>query len=58
MPDIDPVVILVATVVCFALGAVYYAVLSTRLAELSGTAGSDVKARRWGLWSRSCAAWS
>jgi amino acid permease len=49
MPDIDPVVILVATVVCFALGAVYYAVLSTRLAELSGTAGSDVKAPPWAL---------
>jgi hypothetical protein len=49
MPDIEPVVILVATVVCFALGAVYYAVLSTRLAELSGTAGSDVKAPPWAL---------
>jgi amino acid permease len=49
MPDIDPVVILVATVVCFALGAVYYAVLGTRLAELSGTAGSDVKAPPWAL---------
>jgi amino acid permease len=49
MPDIDPVVILVATVVCFALGAVYYAVLGTRLAELSGTAGSHVKAPPWAL---------
>jgi amino acid permease len=49
MPDIDPVVILVATVVCFALGAVYYAVLSPRLAELSGTAGSGVKASPWAL---------
>jgi amino acid permease len=49
MPDIDPVVILVATVVCFALGAVYYGVLGTRLAELSGAAGSDVKAPPWAL---------
>jgi len=49
MPDIDPVVILVATAVCFALGAVYYAILSTRLAELSGTAGSDVKAPPWAV---------
>ena len=49
MPDIDPVVILVATVACFALGAVYYGVLGTRLAELSGAAGSDVKAPPWAL---------
>jgi hypothetical protein len=49
MPDIDPVVILVATAVCFALGAVYYGVLGTRLAELSGAAGSDVKAPPWAL---------
>ena len=49
MPDIDPVVILVATAVCFALGAVYYGVLGTRLAELSGAAGSGVKAPPWAL---------
>src|SRR5262245_19061041 len=49
MPDIDPVVILVATVVSFVLGAAYYAVLGARLAEGRGAAGADVKAPPWAL---------
>jgi hypothetical protein len=49
MPDIDPVVILVATAVSFVLGAVYYAVLGARLAEVRGAAGADVKAPPWAL---------
>jgi uncharacterized protein DUF1761 len=43
MPDINLVVVLVATVLSFVLGAVYYAVLGTRLAEVSDAAASDVK---------------
>jgi hypothetical protein len=49
MPDIDIVLIFVATTLCFVLGVVYYGVLGAQLTRVSDAAGSDVKAPPWAL---------
>ena len=47
MPDLNFVVVLVATVLCFVLGAVYYGVLGGRLAEVSAAAASGAGPAPW-----------
>src|SRR5262245_14468122 len=49
MPDVDLVVILVATALCFFLGAAYYVALGTQLARVSDAAGSEVKVLSWAM---------
>jgi amino acid permease len=49
MPDIDLVLIPVATTLCFVLGAVYYVVLGARLAQVSDAARSGVRTPSWAL---------
>jgi hypothetical protein len=49
MPDIDIVLILVATTLCFVLGVVYYVVLGAQLTRVSDAAGSEVKAPPWAI---------
>ena len=45
MPDVDLVIVPIATVVAFVLGAVYYLVLGNRLVMAGGTAATS----RWSL---------
>jgi hypothetical protein len=49
MPDLDLVVVLVATVVLFALGAGYYAVLGDRLARVSAAAAAGAQMPPWAI---------
>jgi uncharacterized protein DUF1761 len=47
MPELDAVQVLVATALCFALGAAYYAVLGDRLAAARGAGAAPVAMRWW-----------
>jgi hypothetical protein len=47
MPDLNLWAVLVATVLAFVLGAAYYAVLGSRLAEVGGAAASDSTTPWW-----------
>ena len=41
MPEVDVLAVLASTVVAFLLGAAYYAVLGSKLAEVSAAAAAD-----------------
>jgi hypothetical protein len=45
----DLVVILVATALCFFLGAVYYVIFGAQLTRVSDAAGSGVQASPWAM---------
>jgi hypothetical protein len=49
MPDVAPLAVLVATVVAVVSGAVYYAVLGGRLAEVSQAAAGGERPPAWKL---------
>jgi hypothetical protein len=49
MPDLDPVVVLVGTVVLFVLGAGYYAVLGDQLARVSAAAAAGAQLPPWAI---------
>jgi hypothetical protein len=47
MPELDVVQVLVATALCFAIGATYYAVLGSQLGAARGTGTTPVAMRWW-----------
>jgi hypothetical protein len=49
MPDINAVMILVGTALCFLLGAVYYIVLAAQLTRVSEAARTGVQAPPWAM---------